>query len=359
MREPVYIDHPSYLARPERFESVTIKIEPVIRDWAAEAVFAFEWVDNEGNPKPDPELKDKARDKKKAVNIALETGAPLKRPVLGLGIQDNIEIGAGCEVIMTLFAAGYKTADVHIPRSHHDFFAPYIVKKRDRTHESGNVLVYVLIAVALLASLAFVITQGGQGGMKDLSADRDRLLATEILDYSDSVAKAVSILRLRGVGFDQISFAHPRLSATYGTYGTETAYELFNPEGGGIIFQSPNPQSMVGGAGDYMFVADNEIFGVGTNGDGVLSNEMMLVLRDIRMEVCQQINVLLNVTPPNTVPPSDDIDTPNLFNPPGSAPSGTTTVASAASSPLHGKLAGCLMDSDDNEYVFYQVLWPR
>ena len=59
------------------------------------------------------------------VEAALKSGRPIERPVLGIGIMDNVEIGAGKAVFLTLAAAGHKQIEVHIPSGNRDEFSPF------------------------------------------------------------------------------------------------------------------------------------------------------------------------------------------------------------------------------------------
>jgi hypothetical protein len=64
--------------------------------------------------------------------------------------------------------------------------------------QSGNVLFYILFAIALLAGLTFAVNRGGQVSTATLSADQARVAASEILDYAGAVSGAVTKLKLRG-----------------------------------------------------------------------------------------------------------------------------------------------------------------
>ena len=72
--------------------------------------------------------------------------------------------------------------------------------------QSGNVIYYVLIAVALLAALSYVVAQSGRGGFSSITKDRAGLIASEILDYSNMIETAMGQLRLRGCGLEEVSF---------------------------------------------------------------------------------------------------------------------------------------------------------
>jgi hypothetical protein len=78
--------------------------------------------------------------------------------------------------------------------------------------ERGNVMFYILIAVALLAALIFAVAQSGRGNIQQVSEEKARLFATEIIQYTGTMANGVAQLRLRGVRDTEISFDNPVVS---------------------------------------------------------------------------------------------------------------------------------------------------
>ena len=56
----------------------------------------------------------------------LKANEPLEYAVLGLGLNDNVEIGAGRAVFLTLVAEGYRRLPVYIPKSCLEDFKSYL-----------------------------------------------------------------------------------------------------------------------------------------------------------------------------------------------------------------------------------------
>lgn len=71
-------------------------------------------------------LKQTDQEKRQIVEAALNAGTPIEKPVLGIGIQDNVEIGSGKAVICTLAAHGITTIPAHIPRSNENDFKEFM-----------------------------------------------------------------------------------------------------------------------------------------------------------------------------------------------------------------------------------------
>ena len=69
---------------------------------------------------------DKERKKREDVLKKMRTSEVLEYPILGLGLHDNVEIGAGRAVFLTLSAEGYRNLPVYIPKSCLEDFADYL-----------------------------------------------------------------------------------------------------------------------------------------------------------------------------------------------------------------------------------------
>lgn len=122
---PIFIDNPALGSRQAAYMTVTLSMAPVLASWK-ESLFAHEWLRPDGTVKPPAEQNDSVREKRQIVEKKLKDGAPLERPVLGIGILDTVEIGAGRDTLLTLAAAGIGQISAHIPRSHYDEFRLFI-----------------------------------------------------------------------------------------------------------------------------------------------------------------------------------------------------------------------------------------
>jgi hypothetical protein len=123
---PNWIANPAMKGREESYVTLTIDLTAAIKSWRS-SLYAFEWLDADGNVKPCEELSADLADKRRAVEAALAEDAALEQPVLGISLMDNVEIGAGKAVLLTLAAHGHKTAQAHIPKSQRDEFGAFVV----------------------------------------------------------------------------------------------------------------------------------------------------------------------------------------------------------------------------------------
>ena len=232
--------------------------------------------------------------------------------------------------------------------------------QKNRASESGNVMVYLMIAVVLLAALSFAVAQGGRGGAEPLNAERLRLVSADIMAYGDTIEKAVAQLRLRGSEAAALRFAHSDLpAASYGTYGTVPFDEIFNPQGGAAIYARAVPQAMVNGTQeDYQFLANNEIEGIGTTCGDASCSDLLMVLENVRRDVCEQINKLAGVGAAGAPPPKDsDVREAEKFQ--GTFGYSETIGGEVDGAPIVGQAEGCFEETDDSQFVYYKVLIAR
>lgn len=120
-----FTDHSSLKGREDRYAVVRVDTAAILKSWR-QSLFSFEWLTPEGALRDLDDLPLHERDKRLKVEKHLANGDPLERPVLGIGILDNIEIGAGRDVFLTLAAQGIKTIEVHIPRSCQNDFKSFL-----------------------------------------------------------------------------------------------------------------------------------------------------------------------------------------------------------------------------------------
>lgn len=120
-----FIDNPVVAGREDRYETVEIAVPSVLESWRL-SLFSYEWVLPDGRIKDLAELPTGEQEKRKTVETLLAQGQVFEKPVLGIGLLENVEIGSGRAVFLTLAAHGVKTLPVHIPRSNRKEFAPFL-----------------------------------------------------------------------------------------------------------------------------------------------------------------------------------------------------------------------------------------
>ncbi len=120
-----FIDNAAIGAHPENYTTVFVDAAATIKSWQL-SLFSFQWLSPEGQIKDLAALPEEEQPKRKGVEEKLSSAAPIERPVLGIGLMDNIEIGVGRAEFLTLAAHGLETIPVHIPKSNESDFKAFL-----------------------------------------------------------------------------------------------------------------------------------------------------------------------------------------------------------------------------------------
>lgn len=122
-----FTDNASLRGREDRYVVVRVKTAAILQSWR-NSLFSFEWLHPDGTLRALDDLPLHERDKRVKVENTLDSGAKtLERPVLGIGLLDNVEIGAGKDVFLTLAARQLADIEVHIPRSVQKDFKEFLI----------------------------------------------------------------------------------------------------------------------------------------------------------------------------------------------------------------------------------------
>jgi hypothetical protein len=226
--------------------------------------------------------------------------------------------------------------------------------------QSGNVLFYILIAVGLLAALSYAVSQGNRGGATQISDERAGLYAGEIIEYANILSAAVAQLRLRGVDTASLCFDHSEWGASdYNHAGCGDDFnKIYNLSGAGIEWTNAPAEAMDTAATPdnlWHFYGDNEIELVGTTEGNATSSDLIILVDELSLPVCQKINEMLGVTAANTTPPTDTAYGTTRYI----GAFGFTATIGDEDAVLEGKPAACFQNTTTSEYAFYKVLIAR
>ncbi|PZQ46799.1 MAG: hypothetical protein DI551_04420 [Micavibrio aeruginosavorus] len=120
-----FTDNSSLKGREDRYTVVRVDASAILKSWR-QSLFSFEWLHPDGSIRGLDDLPLHERDKRIKVEKHLKVGDVLERPVLGIGMLDNVEIGAGRDIFLTLAAQGVPEIEVHVPVSSKSEFASFI-----------------------------------------------------------------------------------------------------------------------------------------------------------------------------------------------------------------------------------------
>jgi hypothetical protein len=117
--------NPKLQGKDATYTVKTIDCAKALKSWRS-SMFAHLWVDGDGQIKAPDHMKDREREKFETAAALIKNNTPAPMPVLGIGINDNVEIGMGASDFIAAIHYGAKTLDVHIPTSNLDEFTPFI-----------------------------------------------------------------------------------------------------------------------------------------------------------------------------------------------------------------------------------------
>lgn len=229
--------------------------------------------------------------------------------------------------------------------------------------EFGNSLFYILIAVALLAALSYAVSQSGRGSGKQISDERARMAASEIIEYANNITTAVSQLKLRGVDVDELCFDHAKWGASNYDHSpacTDDFNKIFHISGAGITWSQAPSEAMDRNASPdnlWHIYGDNEINNIGSTCGAASCSDLVLYVDELSENVCRQLNNLLDITNASTAPPTDTDMGETRYT--GSFTYSNTIGDEVGGAAIDGASAGCFENTTDNEYVFYKVLVAR
>ena len=209
--------------------------------------------------------------------------------------------------------------------------------------EKGNVLIYVLLAVGLMAALTYAISRdnGGQEVTK-LDASKNSLLASELIAHATAAQIAVDQMTQWGVNYDEILFD----KSTDAGYTTNSTKQIYHPSGGGLIAFS-NKDSLFDNNGSLGWKYQGNINIEWSNS---ISTDLIYTFINVDPNVCSSINSQL--FDDDTVPSS----TVNFVNTFTESTTDSPFIAAECAA-CESKKSLCITDGTTN--AFYTILGSR
>ena len=112
----ILIDNPTLKDRADKFTTLEVNLTKIVQDWK-KSIYSFEWLLPDGAVRPPEKLTTEYRHQYNNIEQVYLLKGALERPILGLGMMDNVEIGSRKEVLLTLTHLGVSTLEVHVPKS--------------------------------------------------------------------------------------------------------------------------------------------------------------------------------------------------------------------------------------------------
>lgn len=239
--------------------------------------------------------------------------------------------------------------------------------QRNKNPQSGNVFLVILVGIVLFAALGFVVSQSMRSNVNDISAERVRLAAQDMISYGDKLRGGLKdMIITNGCSDTEITFE----GATYHSQGAgyvnpsapaSQKCHLFNASGGGLKLLTPGNDTLA--ASTLLFIGQHCYEGMGTGPAPCpdTSKELEFNMVDIPLELCIAINKFADIGAPGATPPAENYnaDTSNKFT--GTYDT-TDTASSYVTIGAAGKNFGCYQDNAGTyagKYIFYYILLAR
>ena len=222
-----------------------------------------------------------------------------------------------------------------------------------KKNDSGNALIYVLIAIVLFAALTMTMgRQGGGGEANTMGDSRVELNATQIINAASQAKSALDQMRYSGTQPDDLDFTLPGEPDP----GTKTIYRVFHADGGGLMplflpKDSAGLTTTSPAAGWYMGAVDN------IEWTATADPEVILTAYNISKDICAAINKKLAGS---TDIPAVAGTLRNYIIPARFLGGGGNTAFNTADCPdCKNTLSFCVSDSGASIFAFYNILVSR
>lgn len=145
-------------------------------------------------------------------------------------------------------------------------------------------MVYILLALALLAGLTMVLSRGASTGGDDLDAEKAELLTTKTVAYAGSAKNVVDQMMMSGTNVASLDFSYP------GTASFDAGvhiHKVFHPAGGGLTLPGSDSEMFTQTAplAGWFMGRFNNIAWTPTS-----ANDVVLTALNVTEAVCANIN---------------------------------------------------------------------
>ena len=120
-KDVAFTNHTSASYSSAKYKTIIVNVEKTVHSWK-QSLFSYEWLNKDGTFKEIENLTQKDQERRRQILDNIKNGQALETPILGMGILDNVEIGVGRAVFLTLAIMGATEIPVHVPVSQADFF---------------------------------------------------------------------------------------------------------------------------------------------------------------------------------------------------------------------------------------------
>ena len=214
--------------------------------------------------------------------------------------------------------------------------------------QSGNVLLYILIAIVLIGFLTIALRDNG-GTNASVDNEKASSLATQIIKYGGELQSGVDTLLKNGVSESDLRFAYPNEFPDYGTITTTPQFQIFSQQGANVTYRSP-PNNSTTIAKTYRILGNNAMPQAGS-----AKADLVMVLTDVTDGVCDAINKQVGIS---AKPSLTTCGTPTLYGINNLFKSSPDAIDPAAFTTLPA-LQFCAYCADQTRNIYFYTLLAR
>lgn len=221
--------------------------------------------------------------------------------------------------------------------------------------QSGNALIYVLIAVALFAALSMTLgRQTGTAEIASLSDEKAELQATRLIAHAAQAKSAIDQMLFGGTAVDDLIFTPPT-DPGFETEPPANYLKVYHPVGGGLI-PATLPAETLGGnsasppPGWYLGRFNT------VDWSKSAADEVILLAYQIHPKICERINKKITGNPaiPSMTLAIKQVFIDDSLPLHGGANAPLTTGASQICPDCHNRASLCVQQG--GLYGFYTIL---
>ncbi len=219
-----------------------------------------------------------------------------------------------------------------------------------KNRQSGNAMIYILIALALLGALTMVLSRGGNEGGDSLAEDQAELLTTRMSATAGAVKGVVDQMMMSGTAIASLNFITPD-DAAYDTPPNHN--KVFHPDGGGLTLDA-DPKLFTGAdttpePGWYLGRFNNIAW------TPTAANDIVLAAHDISSAVCANINE--KITGDDTIPALAGTGDPATYfiNTSFGGPANANLTATECAA-CEGFPQLCVSDTGGTQFTYYSII---
>ena len=238
------------------------------------------------------------------------------------------------------------------------------------SRQRGNVLFIILIAVALFAALSYAVTSSNRMGSSSISRDKAKAYAAQIIQNSTNIRQAIMRVKIsNGCTDATLDFSNGVYQNTSGapTWPTNSnapaskVCHIFDSAGGGVTPVVPVHDAIDSSVATGSTIKRghgqlrvSQLAGIGTDGPAGTesANDIGIIHKLLKKEVCIAINDMVGVANPSGNPP------PAAGSGSGGSYTNGSLAATGISSTAPGSPVYC-QDSGGGDYQYFHALVER